>query len=61
MAHDLAHLFMPARPHVVAGIMRARWKPSEFKHVDRPFSRAEREEIRRAVAMFTEASNTIAD
>jgi len=61
ISHELAHLFMPARPHAVAGIMRARWKPSEFKHLERPFSRAEREEIRRAVAMFTEATNTIAD
>jgi hypothetical protein len=41
--------------------MRARWKPSEFKHLERPFSRAGRGEIRRAVAMFMEATNTIAD
>lgn len=61
MAHELAHLFMPSRPHAVAGIMRARWKPSEFKHLERPFSRAERDEIRRAVAMFAGGANLIAD
>jgi hypothetical protein len=61
MAHELAHLFMPSRPHAVAGIMRARWKPAEFRFLERPFSRAEAGEIRQAVSVLTGAANTIAD
>ena len=61
VAHELAHLFMPSRPHAVAGIMRARWKPAEFRHLERPFSRAETREIRQAVSVLTGAASTIAD
>ena len=61
MAHELAHLFMPSRPHAVAGIMRARWKPAEFRYLEQPFSRAEAKEIRQAVSELTGATSTIAD
>lgn len=51
VAHELAHLLMPNRPHSHDGIMKANWQPLDFRFaVSRAFSKAEAEIIRRGVA-----------
>lgn len=51
IAHELAHLLMPNRPHSHDGLMKANWQPLDFRFsVSRAFSRAEAEIIRRGVA-----------
>lgn len=51
IAHELAHLLMPNRPHSHDGIMKANWQPLDFRFApSRAFSKAEAEIIRREVA-----------
>lgn len=51
VAHELAHLLMPNRPHSHDGIMKANWQPTDFRFaVSRMFSRAEADILRRGVA-----------
>lgn len=51
IAHELAHLLMPNRPHSHDGIMKANWQPLDFRFApSRAFSKAEAEIIRRGVA-----------
>ena len=50
IAHELAHLLMPSRPHSHDGIMKANWQPLDFRFaVSRTFSKAEAEILRRQV------------
>lgn len=57
VAHELAHLLMPNRPHSHDGIMRANWQPWEFRFEDRrTFSRAEADIIRRGVARLSQVA-----
>jgi hypothetical protein len=50
IAHELAHLLMPARSHSPDGVMRALWNPAEFQRFYRErFSVAEGDSIRKAV------------
>jgi hypothetical protein len=50
IAHELAHLLMPARSHSPSGVMRANWNPGEFRRFNRErFSVAEGDSIRQAV------------
>lgn len=55
IAHELAHLLMPNRPHSRNGLMRANWDPVDFRSDGtRRFSRAEADIIRHSVAQITE-------
>lgn len=56
MAHELAHLLMPARAHSRSGIMRPRWDPWEFaEKLRQPFSSDETRDIRLSVASLAGA------
>jgi hypothetical protein len=58
IAHELAHLFMPQRPHTRQGIMRAFWSPFEFRlPLKHAFSSGEADEIRRTVSRLPCAAN----
>lgn len=51
VAHELAHLLMPNRPHSHDGIMKANWQPVDFRFAaSRLFSKTEAEILRRGVA-----------
>ncbi|MGE0449155.1 MAG: hypothetical protein AB7Q29_06160 [Vicinamibacterales bacterium] len=51
MAHELAHLLLPNRPHARVGLTRGDWAPSEFVDSRRwTFSPDEAASIRRSVA-----------
>ncbi|MGE3956164.1 MAG: hypothetical protein AB7H96_05545 [Vicinamibacterales bacterium] len=51
IAHELAHLLMPNRPHAHDGLMRANWQPWDFRFsFAHAFSAVEGEIIRRGVA-----------
>ncbi|MGC4085642.1 MAG: hypothetical protein QM736_26835 [Vicinamibacterales bacterium] len=62
IAHELAHLLMPDRPHSHDGIMRATWHPIDFRYeMTRAFSRAEAEIIRRGVARLSRLAHQTAN
>lgn len=51
IAHELAHLLMPGRPHSKAGIMRPKWTTRDFASFDRQrFADEEVAVIRHSVA-----------
>jgi hypothetical protein len=62
ISHELAHLLMPERSHSSAGVMRARWRPWEFRDVDRQrFSASEASAIRQMVRTMGGNQSRVAD
>jgi hypothetical protein len=46
IAHEIAHLLMPARSHSSDGLMRARWGPEQFRRLaNQHFTREEVRDI----------------
>lgn len=51
MAHELAHLLLPNRPHARVGLTRGNWVPAEFRDSRHwRFSRDEAASLRQSVA-----------
>jgi hypothetical protein len=49
IVHEMAHLLMPERQHASTGLMRAVWRPDEFRTIDQErFSTDEAGAIKRA-------------
>lgn len=63
MAHELAHLLLPGRPHSRTGLMRSRWMPRDFLDLQRhAFADEEVVLIRHSVAYLSRESTVrIAD
>jgi hypothetical protein len=62
IAHELAHLLMPARSHSPEGVMRAQWDPSEFRQMrSKGFSKDEALSIRETVRGMAGGSPRVAD
>lgn len=62
ISHEMAHLLMPTREHGTDGVLRARWKPSEFRRTKlRRFSSDEAAALRGAVRDAGSSAARIAD
>ncbi len=62
IAHELAHLLMPARSHSNEGVMRANWDPPDFKYIDQErFSDVEAASIRQMARKMSSGPSGLAD
>lgn len=62
ITHEMAHLLMPARSHGSQGVLRANWKPGEFRRTDlRRFSADEVAALRGAVRAAGSSGARVAD
>jgi hypothetical protein len=62
IAHELAHLLMPARSHSTEGVMRANWDPPDFKYITQErFSDIEAASIRQAARRMSSGPSGLAD
>jgi hypothetical protein len=59
MAHELAHLLLPGRPHSASGMMRSKWTPRDFLDLGQhAFADEEVVIIRQSVADLARAVTT---